>query len=237
MAKRKDTQVVSLDTFGSAKSYWTVWVRSQLAPLAFAKGLWRDFRFPCAYIGDFMPEADQPQLKFPMYFQTFNQEFDVCLVTVANHVTAPMELSLGQQNPLLGGLLFEDDYFLFNNQGLKKITFSHPQADYILLLSADKDADMDDYLKLLPLIKDASILCEGDPQEVARGQKKSKSFLDFLQYLFYESEVAVKEYRQNKLLRRLHRKMSVAEANYGRLKFPMDDNRMITSDLLRREDF
>jgi hypothetical protein len=30
--------------------------------------------------------------------------------------------------------------------------------------------------------------------------------------------------------------MSVAEANYGKLKFPMEDNRMITSDLLRRED-
>jgi hypothetical protein len=30
--------------------------------------------------------------------------------------------------------------------------------------------------------------------------------------------------------------MSVAESNYERLRFPVENNRMITSALLRRED-
>jgi len=48
--------------------------------------------------------------------------------------------------------------------------------------------------------------------------------------------VAVKEYRRKKLFKRLHQKMSVAEVNYERLRFPVEDNRTITSALLRRED-
>ena len=81
------------------------------------------------------------------------------------------------------------------------------------------------------------ILCQNTPQLIAQEQKKSKQVLDFLQYLFYESESAIKDYRRKKLFQKLHHKMSVAESNYGKLKFPMEDNRMITSNLLRREDY
>jgi len=104
------------------------------------------------------------------------------------------------------------------------------------MLSADKQADIEDYIAMLPLAADNRILCQNTPQLIAQEQKKSKQVLDFLQYLFYESEAAVKEYRRKKLFQKLHHKMSVAEVNYGKLKFPMEDNRMITSDLLRRED-
>ena len=72
---------------------------------------------------------------------------------------------------------------------------------------------------------------------MAESQKKSKQVLDFLQYLFYESEASVKEFRQRKLSQKLHHQMSVAEVNYGYLRFPVEDNRTITSNLLRREDY
>ena len=105
------------------------------------------------------------------------------------------------------------------------------------MLSADKQADIEDYVQMLPLLADDRILCQNTPQLIAQEQKKSKQVLDFLQYLFYESESAIKDYRRKKLFQKLHHKMSVAESNYGKLKFPMEDNRMITSNLLRREDY
>ena len=45
------------------------------------------------------------------------------------------------------------------------------------------------------------------------------------------------KFRQRKLSQKLHHNMSVAEANYGYLRFPVEDNRTITSNLLRREDY
>ena len=235
--RRKNAEsVISLDTFGSANNYWLCWVKSPLTHLAFANQVQKRLKRPCAYIGNITLEEIHPDLKFPMYFTSFNQEFEIDLVVMANKTTAPISLSMEQQNPLFGGLLFEDDYYLFNNQGLSRIQFSYPQADYLLMLSADKQADIDDYIKMMPLAADNKILCQNTPQLIAQEQKKSKQVLDFLQYLYYESEAAVKEYRRRKLFQKLHHKMSVAEANYGKLKFPMEDNRVITSNLLRRED-
>lgn len=235
--RRKNTEsVISLDSFGSANNYWLCWVKSPLTHLAFANQVQKRLKQPCAYIGDITLDEIHPDLRFPMYFTSFNQELEIDLVILANKTTAPLSLSMGEQNPLLGGLLFEDDYYLFNNQGFTKILFSYPQADYLFLLSADKQADIEDYISMLPLAADHKILCQNTPQLIAQEQKKSKQVLDFLQYLYYESEAAVKEYRRKKLFQKLHHKMSVAEANYGKLKFPMEDNRMITSDLLRRED-
>ena len=237
--RRKNTEsVISLDSFGSANNYWLCWVKSPLTHLAFANQVQKRLKQPCAYIGDITLDEIHPDLKFPMYFTSFNQEFEIDLVILANKTTAPLSLSMGEQNPLLGGLLFEDDYYLFNNnnKGFTKILFSYPQADYLFLLSADKQADIEDYIAMLPQAADHKILCQNTPQLIAQEQKKSKQVLDFLQYLYYESEAAVKEYRRKKLFEKLHHKMSVAEANYGKLKFPMEDNRMITSDLLRRED-
>lgn len=236
--KKKNTEhIISLDAFGSAKNYWLCWIRSSLPHITFANSAQTSLKHPFAYIGSINLNDIHPDLSFPMYFSSFNQDFDVNLVILANHVTAPMNLSMEQQNPLLGGLLFEDDYFLFNNQGLTKIKFSYPQADYLLLLSADKEADMDDYVKLLTQIPNIRILCQDTPQNIAKGQKKNKQVLDFLQYLFYESEAAVKDYRRRKLFQKLHHKMSVSEANYTNYRFPVEDNRTITSNLLRREDF
>lgn len=235
--RKKDTaQIISLDAFGSAKNYWLCWIQSSLPHLSFAKNIQKQLKHPFAYIGSITLDDIHPDLSFPMYFSTFNQDFDVNLVILSNHTTAPMDLSLGQQNPLLGGLLFEDDYYLFNNQGLTKIKFSYPQADYLLLLSADKEIDINDFMDLIPQIPNIRILCQNTPQNVAKGQKKSKFVLDFLQYLFYESEAAIKDYRRHKLSQKLHKKLSVAETNYERLRFPVENNRIITSALLRRED-
>lgn len=234
--KKEPAQIISLNAFGSAKNYWLCWVQSSLPHFTFAHKLQSQLKHPFAYIGNINLNDIHPELLFPMYYSSFNQDFDVNLVILANHVTAPMELSLGQQNPLLGGLLFEDEYYLFNKEGLVKIPFSYPAADYILLLSADKDTDIEDYVKLLEQHSGLKILCGDTPQNIAASQKKSKTVLDFLQYLFYESEVAVKEYRRKKLFKRLHQKMSVAEVNYERLRFPVEDNRTITSAFLRRED-
>lgn len=237
-ARRKNgASVISLDTFGSAKNYWICWVKSPLTHFSFANQAQRRLKRPFSYIGGIKLEDIHPQLFFPMYYTTFNQDFDINLVILANRVTAPMDLSLDQQNPLLGGLLFEDDYYLFNNQGLTKIVFSYPQADYLLLLSADKEADMEDYIDMLPLLADHRILCQNTPQKIAQSQKKSRQVLDLIQYIYYESEAAIKGHRRKKLFQKLHQKMSVAEVNYGRLKFPMENNRVITSSLLRREDF
>lgn len=96
---------------------------------------------------------------------------------------------------------------------------------------------MEDYVELLPKLADNRILCQNTPQLIAQSQKKSRQVLDFIQYIYYESEAAIKAYRRKKIFQKLHHKMSVAEANYGKLKFPMEDNRMIISSLLRREDF
>lgn len=110
-------------------------------------------------------------------------------------------------------------------------------ADYVLLLSADKQVDIEDYAKLLPSIPNIQVVCQDTPQNIAQSQKKSKNVLDFLQYLFYESEAYVKDLRRRRLFKKLHNKMSVAESNYIKLRFPVEDNRVIVSDLLRREDY
>lgn len=235
-AKKKDAYVISLDAFGSAKNYWLCWLKSPLSHLSFARLVQKRLHHPCAYIGNITLEDISPELKFPMYFCSFNQEYDVNLVVLANRITAPMELSMEQQNPLLGGLLFDDDYYLFNNQGLAKINFSFPQADYLLLLSADKQSDIEDYVEMIGNLTEHRVSYQGTPQTVAQSQRRSKQVLDFIQYLYYESEAAVKDYRRRKLFRKLHDKLSVAEANYGKLKFPVEANRVITSMLLRRED-
>lgn len=238
MAKKKSDlkRVISLDAFGSAKNYWICWIRSSLSQFFLAHRMQTNLKQPCSFIGSIRPEEEHPGLTFPMYLMSFNLEYDIDLVLLANHCTAPMEMSLSRQNPLLGGLLFEDDYYLFNNEGLAKIPFSHPQTDYILMLSADKQTDMEDYVALLPNIPGIRIVCQDTPQNIAKSQKRSTEVLDFIQYLFYEAEAAAKEHRRQKLFAKLNHKMSVAEANYGHLKFPMEDNRIITSPLLRRED-
>ena len=112
-SKKKNTaQIISLDAFGSAKDYWLCWVQSPLTHFSFAVNVQKHFDLPCTYIGNILLEDVHPDLKFPMYLTNFNMEYDVNMVILANHVTAPTALSMDQQNPLLGGLLFEDEYFL-----------------------------------------------------------------------------------------------------------------------------
>ncbi len=234
--KKKNAQVISLDAFGSAKSYWLCWVRSPLDHFPFAKSVSKQLKRPVAQIGNIILD-DHPKLAFPMYFTSFSREYDANLVILANHVTAPMDLSMQQQSPLLGGLLFEDDYYLFNNGGLAKIQFSYPMADFILLLSTDKQADIEDYRQSIFRISDMTVLCQDTPQNIAQSQKKSKIVLDFLQYLFYESEAAVKDYQRRKLFKKLHNRLSIAANNFENLRFPLEDNRILTSPLLRRDDY
>lgn len=241
MAKRKKenfNNVVSLHSFGLAKNYWICWVKNNLAHFAFANALSKNIDNRCSFIADISFDAFGESLLFPTYFLSFSEEYSVDVAIVCNKTTLSDSTSSKLQNPLLGGLLFEDEYYIFNTAGLMQQHSSFADADYIMLLSADKSVAIDEYTEIICGLTgmDLKILEKGTPEDVSERQVDRKKFLDFLQFLFYETENSIKEYRMRKLFKKLHNKMSVAEKNYGKLKYPIDDYRVLTSPFLRRDD-
>lgn len=242
MPRRKKSdkeQIVSLDSFGLAKHYWCFWIKNNLNHFAFSKHLDKIFKCRCAFIGNIELEEKGEILRFPAYFLSFNEEYSVNMAIIANKTFASKALSAKLQNPLFGGLLFEDEYYIYNNRGPFLHLSSFSDADYIFLFSADKSISPDEYITTILDLdnKEYEILKHGEPRAISENEKNSKKFLDFLQYLYYETESSVNDYKSRKLFAKLHNKMSVSEKNYGKLKYPIDDYRVITSEYLRREDF
>ena len=238
MRKKKETEsFLTLDSFGSAKNYWAAWVASRLGNYPFAHSLSRSFSRNGSFIGNISIPFSGDELLFPVYSTCFNDEFSVFLTVVSNKTNLSPQTSSKLDNPLFGGLLFEDEYHIFNNEGLAKVESSFSGADYILLLSADNCFDQDEYVKEICASDCFRIILSGTPESVSASQKKRKAFLDFLQFLFYETESMTAEFRYKKLRSALHQRMSVSEKNYEKLKYPVEDTRTITSPYLRREDF
>lgn len=237
MPKRKlPENVVTLDSFGTAKDYWMAFVKSPARHFSFANQIHQTVAKDCSYIGNLNLEDTGEIIAFPTYFLCFNEEYSVDLTIISNKVTAPHQFSSKLEDPLFGGLLFEDEYHLFNNIGLKKMTSSYSDIDYILMLSSDNSIDNEDFINILETSKKFTIIDSGTPDDISNKQKKSKQFIDFLQFLFYESENMVSDFKLKKKKKSLNNKMSLSEHNYRGLKYPVEDDRVITSAYIRRPD-
>ncbi len=240
MGKKKATEnLLTLESFGSAKKYWTAWVSSPLCHFAFANLLSKIFSKNCSFIGNVPILYYEEKLNFPVYSLCFNEEFSVFLTIISNKTFLSHKTSSKLDNPLFGGLLFDDEYYIFNSGGLSKISSTFSDVDYILLLSADKNFDPDDYINLILNSNEYKLITTGEPNEIAINQNKNKSkiFLDYLQYLFYETESMTNDFSYKKLRKTLHNTMSVSMLNHINTKYPIEDERVITSIYLRREDF
>lgn len=240
MAKKQAKSVDWLEGFGQSKNYDIFFIKSSEQPIRMARTLSVAFNNSFAFLDDIAPLMDEPGRLFPLFFSMLNVSNGANLVLMPNRITISAS-DLGENSDfLLGGFLFDDDYYLFNKHGVAAFSCDVVDYDYILLLYCDKsfDAaqDVETVLKAnasLNMVKASNLLLQSNLNAV------DKKRIDFLQRLFVDIEILIGEFQADKLVHKMNGVTEIPADNYTVHRFELGKTSLLpilSSPLMRRDD-
>lgn len=240
MAKNQGKSVDWLEGFGQSKNYDIFFIKSSEEPIHLAHSLSMLLGKPFAFLADIAPLMSEPDRSFPLFFSMLNLSNGANLVLMPNRITIPA-LDLGKSfDPLLSGFLFDDDFYLFNKQGITTFQSDCVDYDYILLLYCDKSfeaaEEVETVLNTVPsfkMLKASNLLLLNSKKAV------DKNRVDFLQRLFVDVEILIGEFQENMLIRKMNGVTEIPSSNYVVRRFEQGKTSLmpiLSSSLMRRVD-
>lgn len=229
-----------LEGFGQSKNYDIFFIKSTEQPIRLAHTLSALFNKPFAFLDDVAPLMDNPNRTFPLFFSMLSVSNGANLVVLPNRITIPAQ-DLGKgSDPLLGGFLFDDDYYLFNKQGNTTFKCDCVDYDYVMMLYCDKNfeaaEEVESVLKeksSFRMVKASNLLQLNSTKAI------DKKRVDFLQRLFVDIEILVGDFLENMLSRKMNGVTEIPSDNYTVHRFEMGKTSLLpilSSPLMRREN-
>ncbi len=244
MGKSKANSIDWLEGFGQSKQHDIFFVRSAESPIKTALAMKRLFRRPFRMLGAYPLLSKHPDRLFPIFFSTLNVSQEANLMLIPNSVTIPAQELGNDSDFLLGGFLFDEESFIFNNQGNFLFQSDFTNYEYMLILSCNRNfqigGEVVDVLSSVPALK---MIHRTDLLELAAKKAVEKSRVDFLQRLIIDMEIDIGTFMEEELCRRLNYRTTIPAENWTRLRFEerlegrkIPLNSLLNSPLMRRED-
>ncbi len=203
------------DYFGTSKYYDIFFLKSAEKPLVMAASLGTYFQTSFRFLKEFHLLSTFPDLSSPLYYASLNPGKEANLVLMPNSVTVPAASLALVSNPILGGLLFDEDYFLFSNRANALYRTDFGVFEYMLLFSCKKSFnESEEVQKVLQsqpswhAIQQTQLLDES----LAGSSKKNRT--NFLKELFMDLEDEINEEIEKRIKRRLHGRTEIPVENY-----------------------
>lgn len=240
MSKSKANSVDWLEGFGHAKNHNIFFIKSPNPAIQMASDLKKIFHCDFHFLEDVFIVSKYPNLPNPVFFSVLNFSQEAYLILIPNRIIISAQDLDKSSDPLLGGFLFDDECFLFNNQGdtSYKTTFSN--YDYMLLLSCDKNyRAVDDVTTILNSVADWKTIQQSDLLIPASRKAVEKSRVEYLQHLFVDIEINIGTFLEEYLCRVMQGNTTIPRENYTVHRF--DDGKtsllpILGSPLMRREN-
>lgn len=240
MKKVQAKSVDWLEGFGQSKNYDIFFIKSSEQPIRLAHTLSALFHNSFAFLDDVAPLMDEPNRTFPLFFSMLNVSNGANLVVMPNRITIPAQDLGKSSNPLLGGFLFDDDFYLFNKQGNTTFYCGCADYDYVVLLYCDKNFEAAEEVESVLKAKSSFRMVKASNLLQLNSTKTiDKKRVDFLQRLFVDVEILVGEFLENMLTRKMNGVTEIPSDNYTVRRFEMSKTSLLpilSSPLMRREN-
>lgn len=240
MVKSKSSSIDWLGDFGKSKNYDIFFVKSSEKPIRMALTMERLFHSSFRMLGSYPLIPQYENHTFPIFFSTLNQSQEAQLILIPNSITIPAQEVDVSNDPLLGGFLFDEEYFFFNNMGNTLFKSAFSNYDYMLLLLCNKNFQVArEVVEPLTSIPAFRMIQKTDLLEASSRKMTEKKRAEFLKNLFSILEVQIGNFMKEELTRRLHGKTSIPKLNYvyrifGEGEILVQD--LYAHPLMRRED-
>jgi len=237
MAKKKKNKGFYLESDSdNLENYHLYLLQFDRSILQLALSLRRILHNDFSFLQNYVPDRKHADRIFPLFFSSFEESDGVNLVLLPNKVTTTPSSNLksGQNDPLMGLFLFDDDYYLFNSQGFTM--FKCPYADYSFLMLAfcDKNVNIEELLAPLSGDKSLTIKDISDCLKMSSAAPEEKKRITFLQDFCSDVEVMIDKFQLEHLRLRLGPHQTIGPANYTTKHYQND--RFVTGELLKRTD-
>lgn len=240
MTKQKSNSVDWLEGFGHSKNHDIFFIKSNASPIRMACDLEKLFHRNVHFLKDAFLMPKYPHLPDSIFFSVLNFSQEAYLILVPNRIIISAQDLDKSSDPLLGGFLFDDECFLFNNLGDTLYKTSFNNYDYMLLLSCDKNyRALDDVLDTLKSVPSFKTVLQSDLLQPASRKAVEKSRVEYLQHLFVDVEINIGTFLEEYLCKVMQGNTTIPRENYTVHRF--DDGKtsllpILGSPLMRREN-
>lgn len=237
MEKRKINKDFCLKSdFDHLENYHLFLLQFDRSILQLALSLRRILHHDFSFLHDFIPDRKHPDRVFPLFFSSFEESDGVNLVLLPNKVTtAPTSNSKsGNEDPLMGLFLFDDDYYLFNRQGLTMFKCPYADYDFLLLAFCDHNVNIDEFLVPITAEKTLTIKDISACLKLSSSAPEEKKRIVFMQDFCSDVEVMIDHYQLEHLRLCLGPHQAIGSSNYPNKQHL--NERFVTGNLLKITD-
>lgn len=212
MAIGKREKIFLDDFFGITTDYYLFAVKTVFSLFRFAAKLEHLFSTNFYYLGETFLQ-DKPDLKFAMLGSQICKEEEVNAVIIENK-TSQFDLfniyKTEKELPFSTLPLFQDDFYIFNNDGLKFYKWEFQNIDYLLLIYTKKEREVEHVFKQLESL---SRIKTTNVSAIINDFKRRTDKITFLQQLFCEAEVRNSQFRYEQKRNRLTGRTEIPKQN------------------------
>jgi len=202
MAKRRKNPSFHIhDFFGTYNTYRIFALQSGLSAFSFANKLGRAERTTFTILPDFEYTSNQIAARFAVFYAEYSQEEPIhCLLLENKMLINPEDRFVSKTEEKLTfqtGFLFDEWFYLFNNQGLRCFDSTFADMDYLLLLFAKKNIESEMFSQFKEnlssfKIEDVSYLLEREQTSV------EARIVSFLRDFYCKHEVKANQFSQKR---------------------------------------
>lgn len=194
MAIRKTENILLDDFFGKTTDYYLFAVKTGFSLFRLASKLESLFSTNFYCLGE-ISFQDKQDLKYTMLASLICKDEEINAVIIENKTSQPdLYTTFKTEKELSFSTLplFHDDFYIFNNAGLKFYKWDFSNVDYLLLIYTKKEREVNQVFKQLESL--ARINCI-NVSAIINDYKRKSDKVTFLQKLFCEVEVRNSQFR------------------------------------------
>lgn len=190
-------KVTLSDIIGSRNAYHFIAVKSDLETHAISKRISELTRNDMSFIGDYKLEEANNNALFRMCYASLHYAFDINLVLLENKTTRLDQTFVAkseQNQPFHTLSLFDDTYYIFNQNGLKLFSWDLLEIDYLMIIFANKEIPLDEILESLMQIDGCK--CTNVTEEIINTGNQAQTA--FVQKLLYKIDMEVSNFKKDR---------------------------------------
>jgi sulfur relay (sulfurtransferase) DsrC/TusE family protein len=242
MAKKKKAPLLNIpDFFGTYNTYRIFGLKSELSSFPFANQLGQTLHTTFTILTDFERCSNQFAAQFNIFYAEYSQNESIHCLLLENKalISNQKEIFVSKAEKKLSFQtlsLFDEYLYLFNNQEPRCFELSLGDMDYLLLLFAKKDVEMDifsHFSRNLTPFKAQNITFLLEKQQTSAQEK----IVTFLRDFYCKYEVRA---NQSSRKRKMDLLSSTQQLPNQNLQFPIPirlENEMAADNLQLREEY
>lgn len=222
MAKKSNPQFKVDDFFGTQKDYYVFGIQSGKSLFRLAADLGKVFACDFFYLEQYAIK-DKPELSYHLMYAPISESEELHCFLLENKTSHDSQFNVVETEKNLSFhtmSLFEDDFYILNNKGLRLFTWPFLNVDFLMFFYTEKDRNIAWFFEQLQSIPRLKILEVSDFMQY----KKSPNHIQrrkFFQNLFCDVEIKSRNFMKKRAETIFHLPMHNHSENN---QFSLNDN-------------